>query len=134
MIVLDEQLQGLGLESAILGWYRGQVLIVKQLRPGTIIKDEVIPSLLRKVKQPTFVTINYSDFWQRVPADKKYCIVCITLTSERANEIPKLLRRLFSLSEFRTKASRMGKVVLVRRRRIEYYQRDDQIHIIDWSD
>jgi hypothetical protein len=27
-------------------WYRGSVLVVKTLRPGTVIKDEVIPSLL----------------------------------------------------------------------------------------
>jgi hypothetical protein len=40
MIVLNEELQGLGLEDAISHWYRGAVLIIKQLRPGTVIKDE----------------------------------------------------------------------------------------------
>jgi hypothetical protein len=35
MIVLDEELQGLGLEEAIAKWYRGSVSVVKQLRPGT---------------------------------------------------------------------------------------------------
>jgi hypothetical protein len=54
MIVLDEELQGLGLEEAIAHWYRGAVLIVKQLRPGTVIKDEAIPMLLRRAEQPTF--------------------------------------------------------------------------------
>lgn len=39
MIVLDEQLQGLGLESEILRWYRWKVLIVKELRLGTVIKE-----------------------------------------------------------------------------------------------
>lgn len=57
MIVLDEELQGLGLEQAIAHWYRGAVLVVKQLRPGTVIKDEAIPTLLRRANQPTFVTI-----------------------------------------------------------------------------
>jgi len=57
MIVLDEELQGLGLEEAIAHWYRGAVLVVKQLRPDTVIKDDVIPTLLRRAEQPTFVTI-----------------------------------------------------------------------------
>ena len=86
MIVLDEQLQGLGLEDAMACWYRGSVLVVKTLRPGTVIKDEVIPSLLRRLRQPTFVTINYTDFWRRVPADKSYCIVCLELPVAQANQ------------------------------------------------
>jgi len=61
MIVLDEELQGLGLEEAISGRYRGPVLLIKALRPGTVIKDEAMPGLLREVKQLTFVTINYVD-------------------------------------------------------------------------
>jgi len=72
MIVLDEQLQGLELEDAISRWYHGAVLSVKQLRPGTVIKDEAIPLLLRRLKQPTFVTINDTDFWRRVPADNAH--------------------------------------------------------------
>jgi hypothetical protein len=37
MIVLDEQLQGLGLEDAVARWYRGAVFVVKKLRPGMVI-------------------------------------------------------------------------------------------------
>lgn len=73
MIVLDEELQGLGLEEAICRWYRGAVVIIKQLRPATVIKDEVIPSLLCQAKHPTFVTINHTDFWRRVRAARSYC-------------------------------------------------------------
>lgn len=57
MIVLDEELQGLGLEEAISAWYRGSVILIKSLRPGTVIKDEAIPSLLHQAKLPTFITI-----------------------------------------------------------------------------
>jgi hypothetical protein len=32
MIVLDEQLQGLGLEDAVARWYRGAMCVVKKLR------------------------------------------------------------------------------------------------------
>jgi hypothetical protein len=58
MIVLDEQLQGLGLEDAVARWDRGAVFVVKELRSGMMIKDEAIPTLLRQLKQSTFVTIN----------------------------------------------------------------------------
>jgi predicted GTPase len=51
------------LEAVISRWYRGSVIIIKQLRPGTVIKDEAIPALLRRAKQPTFVTINHTDLY-----------------------------------------------------------------------
>lgn len=75
MIVLDEELQGLGLEEAISRWYRGSVILIKALRPGTVIKDEVIPTLLRQAKQPTFVTINHSDFWRRATAQQSFRLI-----------------------------------------------------------
>jgi hypothetical protein len=131
MIILDEELQGLGLEAAIARWYRGAVLIVTQLRPGTVIKDDGIPGLLRRVKQPTFVTINYPDFWRRVPADASFCVVCLKLAADRHAEISDLLHRVFRSAEFRTKSVRMGKVVSVSRRVIQYYCTSDKlIHIV----
>ena len=131
MIILDEQLQGLSLETEIARWYRGKVFIVKQLRLGTIIKDSAIPGLLCQAKQPTFVTINYTDFWRRVSADERYCIVCLQLSTSRANEIPSLLRRLFRLPGFKTKVERMGKVVLLNPQWVRYYQaHEDVIHTI----
>ena len=134
MIVLDEELQGLGLEEAIARWYRGAVLVVKQLRPGTVIKDEAIPTLLRRVDHPTFVTINHPDFWRHIPAERAFCLVCFKLSADQAQEIPDLLRRLLRLPEFRTKRERMGKVALVSRRGIQYYSnRDKLIHILGWG-
>ncbi len=47
MIVLDEQLLGRDLEIAIARWYRGPVLFITDLRPGSVIKDDAIPVLLR---------------------------------------------------------------------------------------
>jgi len=108
MIVLDEQLQGLGLEETISRWYRGAVLVVKRLRPGTVIKDEAVPTLLRHVKQPTFVTINETDFWRRVPAHQSYCIVCLRLTLEQVDEVSGWLRRLFSLALFNNEGGAHG--------------------------
>lgn len=84
MIVLNEELQGLGLEEAISGWYRGPVLLIKALRPGTVIKDEAIPGLLRRIRHPTFVTINHGDFWRRVAAESAFCLLCLKLTANQA--------------------------------------------------
>jgi hypothetical protein len=133
MIVLDEQLQGLGLEDAIARWYRGAVFIVKKLRPGMVIKDDAIPTLLRQLKQPTFVTIDSIDFWRPVPADNAYCIVCLALPTEQVEKIPARLRQLFRLLEFKTKRVRMGKVVLVRERQFQYYGPHEKlVHILRW--
>jgi hypothetical protein len=47
MIVLDEQLLGRDIELYIAAWYAGAVLLVTDLRPNTVIKDDAIPALLR---------------------------------------------------------------------------------------
>jgi len=129
MIVLDEQLLGRNIETEIEKWYRGDVRFVIELRPGTVIKDDAIPKLLRKENQPTFVTINEKDFWRKTPIDNKYCVVCFTLPDSRTNEISQALRELFRHPEFNTKAKRMGKVIRVTDREISYYTFSErQIH------
>jgi len=134
MIVLDEELQGLGLEESISSWYRGSVGLIKALRPGTVIKDEAIPGVLRRVRQPTFVTINHSDFWRRALADKAFCVLCLKLTAEQVDDVPAWLRRMFELPEFKTKNARMGKVALVGSRSIQYYSVGSRlIHLRGWT-
>ena len=49
MIVLDEQLLGREVDVRVARWYRGAVLFVTDLRPNTVIKDDVIPVLLRSL-------------------------------------------------------------------------------------
>src|SRR5437588_3284709 len=95
MIVLDEHLPHEELAAVIRQWYRGLVCTITELRPGTIIKDDAVSSLLQSVSEPTFVTLNWSDFWHRVDAHQGYCLVCFTLPSQRAAELPPLLRRPF---------------------------------------
>lgn len=121
MIVLDEQLLGRGIEHDIARWYRGSVQFITDLRPHSVIKDDAIPTLLRQQSQPTFVTINERDFWQRLPADARYCVVCFVLSDAQTREIPFSLRALLRRPEFRTKAQRMGKVIRVTRGEISYY-------------
>jgi hypothetical protein len=59
----------------------------------------------------------------------------LPLPDDRLEEIPALLRRLFCLEEFRTKAARMGKVALVSQRQVQYYQlHDSQIYTLTWAE
>lgn len=120
MIVLDEHLAGVG--EGIAHWYRGSVVAVTQLRPGSLIKDDAIPSLLHGVRHPTFVTINVTDFWGRVRPDERYCIVCVEVPHHRIPEVPGLVRRLFRLPEFGIRAQRLGKVIRITASGVWFYQ------------
>ena len=86
-----------------------------------MIHDEAIPVLLRRVRLPTFVTINVDDFWRRTTPDAKYCIACFAVPHTRAEEVAPLLRRLFATQPFHTRRGRVGKIVRVSRRQIQYY-------------
>lgn len=135
MIVLDENLLGLRLNNPIAVWYPGRVCYVTDLRPGTVIKDEAIPQCLQQFKGATFVTTNVGDFWRRALAHARYGIVCLALPNERLREVPELLRRLLRLPEFTTKTARMGKVIRVGRRQIQYYAASDKrVYTLTWSD
>lgn len=133
MIVLDETIQSDRIARAITSWYPGQVISVTDLRPATVIKDDGVATLLSKVKEPTFVTINVDDFWLKFYAHRRYCIVALPLTNAQAKQEASIwLRRLLLLPEFRTKSSRMGQVIYVRSSRIEHYGLDRQIHFLPW--
>jgi hypothetical protein len=130
MIVLDEHLSGAGIAEAIGHWYRGRVALVTELRPGSVIKDDAVPALLRTLSDPTFVTIDWTDFWLRTKAHPNFCLVCFTLPTRCALEIAPLLRRLFRLAPFRTKAARLGKIVRVSEEHAAYYQvHDTHVHL-----
>ncbi len=126
MIVLDEQLTGRGIEEAIKRWYPGAVRFINELRPGTIIKDEAIPTLLNQEAEPTFVTINETDFWRKVAITTRFCVICIALPDNRATDIPSLLQRLLRHPDFDTKARRMGRVLRLTLSAAAYYTCDDK--------
>jgi hypothetical protein len=121
MIILDEQLLGYGLHGMIARWYRGRVTDLTELRPRTHILDDAVPELLRKVRHPSFVTINVNDFWRRMAPDGHFAILCFSLSHTQAREIPSLLRRLFAIDAFRTRRSRLGKIAHVSRQQVQYY-------------
>jgi len=113
MLVLDEQLLGRHLEATLGRWYRGPVRFITKLRPGSVSKDDAIPALLRQQHHATFLTINEPDFWRKIVIDAHFCVVCFALPDSRTDEMPGLLRTVFRLPAFRTKARRMGKVLRV---------------------
>jgi hypothetical protein len=126
VIVLDEQLLGRELEYAIGRWYRGSVCFVTDLRPGTIIKDEAIPSLLCQQRLPTFVTINANHFWQKIGADRRFCIVCFKVLDKDVPAITRLLRLLFRKPEFNSKTRRAGHVFRMNiHERVQFYSSDN---------
>jgi hypothetical protein len=97
-----------------------------------VIKDDRIPELLRRLKQPTFITIDVG-FWKRKWCDPRYCLIYFALTDAQQHRIPPLLRRLLRLPEFKTKAARMGKVVRVSMSHIDYWQwGDERVHRLGW--
>jgi len=134
MIVLDENLDESDVLAPVKRWAKGKVVSIRELRAGTKIKDEAIPMLLAQQKQPTFVTTNEKDFWRRVPANRRYCIICLLLPNERQGEISDLLRRLFRLPDFKTKSARMGKVGRVSEAGIQFYQAGDEtMRSVEWK-
>jgi hypothetical protein len=79
------------------------------------------------------VTINVKDFWKPKLCDRRYCIICFAVPDHRQPEIPRLLRRLFHLPEFKTRAARMGKIVHVTLDHIRYYRAgDEKMHFLRW--
>lgn len=130
-IIIDEQIHVQQVFESLSAWTTVQR--VPKLRPGSVIKDEVIPHLLRHHKRTTFITINVKDFWKSKLCDRRYCIICFAIPDPKQHEIPKLLRRLFHLPEFKTRAARMGKVVHVTLDHIRYYQAgDEKMHFLRW--
>jgi predicted GTPase len=127
MIVLDEQLLGRKLEEQIARWYQGAVCFIVDLRPNTVIKDDAIPKLLQQENEPTFITINESDFWRKTTINSSFCIVCFAMPDSRAREIPQRLRKLLDHPLFDAKKKRMGKMIRVAEKEVSYYSAEDMM-------
>lgn len=132
MLVVDENLSDELILDAVAKGYSGQVLTVMDLRPRSIIKDDAIATLLLKLDQPTFVTINVSDFWKKARPHAGYAIVCIGVPQDRAIEVLELLRPFLRSASFKTKAARMGKVFHLLSSHIEHYGVDRKIQTTSW--
>ncbi len=112
MIVLDDQISNRRRIAAIAQWYPGAVVSIRAQRPHGIILDSEVPTLLLPMRQPTFVTINYRDFNSVRFLHAAYCIICFRLEQRDADRVPGLLRAVLRLPLYRTKAQRLGKLIL----------------------
>lgn len=121
MIVLDEQLNDKRIISAVEHWYEGQVAVIQELHPGTVIKDDAVPMLLLEKKDPTFVTINYDDFWQITPPNDGYCVICLKLRSNEKLKVGELVREVLGMPQYDTKQKRMGKVISLNHGHVTHY-------------
>jgi hypothetical protein len=130
-IILDDQLFDVEVLIPIARWITVQRL--RDLRPGEVIKDERVPELLQRLRQPTFVTIDLG-FWNRGLRDSKFCILCFALRNDEQDQLPDLLRRLLRLPEFSTQSSRMGKVARISTTDIQYWElRGEKLIQMKWS-
>jgi hypothetical protein len=117
--VLDDQLDADVVGAEIARWTTAR--FVRDIRPGEVIKDDRVPTLLHTLRMPTLVTID-GGFWKRNRRSRRYCILYFRLDADEQREIPPLLRRLVRLPEFRTRAARMGKVARVSREGVRWWQ------------
>jgi hypothetical protein len=118
-LVLDDQLDVQVIVPALEGWITAVRL--QNLRPTEHILDDRVPEILRTLKTPTFVTIDHG-FWSRRLCHPGYCILYLNLAKDEQERLPDLLRRLFRLPEFRTRAVRMGKVARIRQETVTYWE------------
>ena len=109
---LDDHLDENEVHARIRRWSTAPYL--RDVRPHQVIKDDRVPTVLRALRTPTFITID-DRFQGRSWCDRCYCILFFALRSDEQAEIHPLLRRLVRLPEFRTRAARMGKVARVSR-------------------
>jgi hypothetical protein len=131
LFILDDHLAQSEVRERVLR--RATARYVRDLRPGEIVKDDRILTVLQALRMPTFVTVD-SWFWNRDHLDRRYCIVYVALRGRSDSHVPDLLRRLVRLPEFRTRAARMGKVIHVGEVGVRWWQvGDDTEHALHWE-
>jgi hypothetical protein len=118
-LVLDDQLDVQIILPRLEAWT--SAVRLQYLRPGERILDDRVPEILQTLKTPTFVTIDHG-FWNRKLCHPGFCILYFELRADEQEQLPALLRRLFRLSEFRSRAVRMGKVANVGIESVTYWQ------------
>jgi hypothetical protein len=129
-ILVDEHLSRTEVLEPLLKWITARK--IEELAPEETLKDDRILQILRRQNRPTFVTRD-AGFYQKRYRDRRYCLVYFSLPDLEQNRLPRLLRRLFRLVGFKTKASRMGKVVRVSDEKIDFWQfGNEKRHTVRW--
>src|SRR5262249_59606529 len=115
--VLDDHLDPTLVRDAIVRWSTASFL--RDVRPGEVINDDRVPSILATLRTPTFITID-DGFWKLTwrGHSHSYGISYFEFRADEQRHIASLLRRLLRLPEFRTRPSRMRKAVPASRVRV----------------
>jgi len=128
---VDEHLSRTEVLEPLQRWITAQK--IEDLAPDETLKDERILQILRSQKQPTFVTLD-AGFYHKRHRDRRYCLIYFALPHQEQRRLPGLVRQLFRLPGFKTKAARMGKVVRVSDEKIEFWQvGDEKRHTVRWA-
>jgi len=131
MLIIDAALSDADVLEPLKKW--ANTRSIREVRPYEVVKDDRVPVLLRELNSPTFITMDEAGFWHRHLCSPVYCIFYFALSEHQQDLIPFLLRKLFRLSEFKTKAVRMGKVARISLANIKYYQAgDNKLHVLAW--
>ncbi len=127
--ILDDRLDAPEVYLPIQRWVKA--LFLRDLRPGERVPDQRVPEILQTLKQPTFITIDQG-FWERTLCHPGYCLLYFGLRDDQQEQLPDLLRSLLRRPEFRTRASRMGKVARITPTFIAWWQfRVTKLHRIE---
>jgi hypothetical protein len=118
-LVLDEHLSREEVLEPLRPWRSVQK--IEDLAPHETLKDDRILQILRRQKQPTLITLDGGFFLRRY-CDPRYCLLYFVIPRQQQARLPGLLRQMFRLPAFKTKAARMGKVVRISSERIEFWQ------------
>jgi hypothetical protein len=96
------------------------------------ITDENVFPVLHSLKQPTFFSKD-KDFWKHRLVHADYCLVCLDIP-EHEGKVAAYMRRFLAQPDFNTKNKRMGKVVRVHVRGMEFYVKHmRKPHPVAWS-
>jgi hypothetical protein len=107
VIVLDENIPASQRRQLHRWRIRARQIGVDVGQPG--MSDEDMLPLLRRLRQPTFFTLDF-DFFRRDRCHERYCLVCLDIAAAEAAEYT---RRLLRHRRYNTRAKRMGKVIAV---------------------
>jgi hypothetical protein len=118
-LILDDQLDVSEILPELRKWITARRL--QDLRPRELIRDDRVPEILLSLKSATFVTIDHG-FWDARLCHPDYCILYFALRDDQQHQIPGILRALLRRAEFRSRASRIGKVVRVSTTSITYWE------------
>jgi hypothetical protein len=123
-LVLDDQLDVQEILPALKRWITA--IRLQELRPGEHILDDRVPEILQSLNKATFLTIDHG-FWDRRLCHPDYCILYFALRKDEQHQLPRQLRRLFRLPQFRTRSAQMGVVARIQRETVVYWKEDKKL-------